>query len=126
MVSLNGSNTDKGSALVISVNHKAAISLNRSYRLQQLYTFIGDNEINARLCKISVDLTYSMDILLVIQPYNRLHLDTCKDLATRISDRINFERKKEETGIFAMLGAATLIKEKATERIDKSGIENLT
>jgi hypothetical protein len=112
-----------GSALVISINHKASISDNPPYRLQQLHAFLIDNEVNARLCKISIDFTYSMDILLVIQPYNSLALDTCKDLALEISDLINFERK-EEKGIFSMLGAATLIKEKTNEIIDNPGIEN--
>jgi hypothetical protein len=111
-----------GSALVISINHRAPV--NKTYRLQHLYTFLANNEINARLCKISLDLTYSADILLVIQPYNRLALEACKDLATGIADRINFERKNEETGILRSLGAATLIKEKAYEMIDNPDFEN--
>lgn len=93
------------------------------YRLSQLHTFIGNNVNNAR-CKISVDLTHTNDILVVIRPYNRRHLDTCKDLAVEISDRINFERGNEEKGILKILGASTLIKEKAGEGINNPSMAN--
>ena len=111
-----------GSALVISVNHRATV--NSAYRLQHLHPFLTNNEINARLCKISFDFTHSADILLVIKPYNRLALEACKDLAMAIADRINFERNKDEAGIFPLLGAATLVKEKAYEMIDNPDFEN--
>ena len=107
---------------MISINHRALVS--RTYRLKHLHTFLTNNEINARLCKISFDFTYSADILLVIKPYNRLALEACKDLAMAITDLINFERNKDETGIFPLLGAATLVKEKAYEMIDNPVFED--
>ena len=108
---------------MISVNYKTPIK--HSYRLQELHTFLTKSEVQARFCKISVDITYAMDILVVLKPYKDHHLETCKDLAGAISDRLNFERNQSETGIFAMLGAATVVKEKAMETIDNPGIEIL-
>lgn len=111
-----------GSALVISVNYKTGIK--HPYRLQELHAFLTKSQKQAHLCKMSVDITYAIDILVVIAPYKDYHLETCKDLAVEISDRMNIERNQDETGIFAMLGAATVVKEKATERIENSGIDN--
>ena len=110
--------------MLISVNHEALTAAKKTYRLQDVYIFLTESEIQSNLCKISIDLTYYVDILLVIQPYISHHLEECKDLAEGILDRINFERNQEETGILAMLGAATLIKEKSNEMIDNPGIED--
>ena len=86
-----------------------------------MYAFVTNlqDDISPQLCKASVDLTYSMDILLVVRPYRINKLDACRGMAAEIVDKINFERDDEETGILALLGSATLVEEKAVETIDE-------